>query len=131
MGRNAAEVSRPSLGWPSPEDWGQARIAFDAAFAAFESEVNDQLQSAANVSEAEVAPEVDQMEIWKRAGRGGAPSRVRENGWLLLAWGLWCVKKEEPALVWIGWGAALLMIITAAYPFVRWAVALALRAGGT
>lgn len=122
-------TSFPSLGWPAPDTWSQARSEFGAAFSAFEAEVNGQLMPASE-PEGVNPPELDQMEVWRRVGRSGAPAFVRNNAWLLLAWGLWCVKKEEPALVWFGLVAALLMTITVAYPLVRMAVGLALKAGG-
>jgi len=119
---------RPGFCWPSRASWGEARQAFGAALTVFRSEVQSAEDHLAADPEAEPDASVDQMAIWKRVGREGAPEQVRANAWLLLAWGCWCVKAEEPALLWIGGIAAGLLTLTAVYPAVRWTVALAMRA---
>lgn len=117
---------------PTHSERAAAREAFATAVARFIDEVtsrtasrNEELPEAVEAEQGVSAPDGDApMTIWARHVRSGAPAEVRANAWLLVGWCARCVRHEEPALVWMGGVAALVVGAAIAYPAVRGLVAL-------
>lgn len=123
----------PSLSRPSGEEWAEARRCFEGAVSAHRAAEASRIVSTVvdtdtdtAASEGSVQVPEDPMGVWVTVARRSAPSFVRANAWLLSAWAMWCVRKEEPGVLILGCLGFGVLGLGAIYPLIKWVVGLAL-----